>query len=442
MRPSRLSKPTILLAILGLCGPVVSLGQSATGPDAPRDYPYQPVSEATWQNPENLRWMTRNFSIKPSLMLPRGSLLVPLPYRIDSDFENRKLHLPGYPNVVQLGSFLQAADIDGYIVVKSGAILYERYFNDFDEHSHHSWFSSAKSLIGMAMGILVEEGRVDVERTPAEYLVPLAGSAFGQVTIRQMLDMTSALAYTHDPDALEPGHFRFEYFSRAGMFPPFQIFQETLEPASSKTVRGVRGLMPMLEANPSLSAGHTFEYQNINVDVAGWLIEEVSGVPLHMFLRDNIWAKLGTEHDAFMPTDPNYTALAAGGLSSTLRDAARFGLCIVNDGKVGGKQVIPKSWIQKTYQYSKADAAQFANHLKTDARDVSVFGTVKAYRNFWYILDKDQGAMASRGYLGQSIYVNSEKNIVIAYFASVPQMQKPADVEHLMFLSHALANQL
>ena len=113
MRLSRLSKPTILLAILGLCGTVVSLGQSATGPDAPRDYPYQPVSEATWQNPENLRWMTRNFSIKPSLMLPRGSLLVPLPYRIDSDFESRKLHLPGYPNVVQLGSFLQAADIDG-----------------------------------------------------------------------------------------------------------------------------------------------------------------------------------------------------------------------------------------------------------------------------------------------------------------------------------------
>jgi|GEM_PF-511354 len=406
-----------------------------------KDYPFQPVTEGNWMQEGNLRWMARNFSVKPTLLLSRGNQIFDIPRKATSDIEQRTFSLPGDLGQISILEALEAADTDAYMVIRDGTIIYERYFHDFSEYSHHSWFSSAKSLIGMAMGILVTEHKIDVGKTPADYLPPLKGSAFDKATIRQTLNMTTALGYTFEDSALQTGHFRHEYYARAGMLPAFEIFTKTLNPKTASVPRGIRGMTPLLQTAPQFVPGETFSYQNINVDIAGWLIEEISGMPLHHFLRDRIWAKLQTEHDALIPVDPNYTALASGGFSSTLRDAARFALAVLYEGKLGDETIFPTSWIRETYNYSEAEAKAFANHSKQPGPDFSALGAIKAYKNYWYIFDRNQGAMATRGFAGQSIYINKEKSVAILTFASAPQ-DKRDNSSRLMYLTHLLANDL
>jgi len=239
---------------------------------------------------------------------------------------------------------------------------------------------------------------------------------------------------------MTPGHVRFEYLQRAGMFPPYNVYQQSLDPNNSQVPRGVRSLIPALTSHPDIQPGELFNYQNINVDVIGWLIEAIAEQPLQEFLREHVWRELQTEHDAFMPTDPNFTALAAGGFSSTARDAARFGLAVLNDGQLGQEQIFPIAWIKDTYRYSDNDASAFAQR-EPSSSDFSAYGSVIAYRNYWYIHDQEQGAMATRGYGGQSIYINKASNVVIITFASgLAENRQASNV--LMYLSHELAKGL
>jgi CubicO group peptidase (beta-lactamase class C family) len=407
------------------------------------DFPAQPVTEATWhQSDETMRWMSRNFSVKPSLIVARGGSILDIPPdgKFSRTLDQRVFVVPGVAGPLKLADALTQAKVDAYLVLKNGKLLYEQYFQGFDEHSHHSWYSGAKSLVGMLVGNLVEDGLLDVHRPVVEYLPELKGSAYERVTVRQALNMTAGLAYTEDPEAMVPGHFRHEYLKRAGMLPPYDVLQQTLDPTSASIPRGVRGLMPLVEASKTIQPGQRFEYQNINVDVMGWLIESVTGQRLEKTLATAVWQKLGAEHDAFIPTDPNLTALTAGGFSSSARDAARFGLAVLNKGVLAGEQVFPAAWIENTCRYSAQDERVFANR-QTTAGDFSSLGSIKAYRNYWYIHDRDQCAMASRGFGGQSVYINRASGVVIVTFASSTAAHGKAK-NNLLYLTHLLANEV
>jgi CubicO group peptidase (beta-lactamase class C family) len=407
------------------------------------DHPPQEVTEANWsQTSDNMRWMSRNFSVKPSLLIPRGDGLLPLARHPDYDEEllQRSFAVPGTDGGLTLARALSDARVNAYLVLKDGKLLLEQYYNGFHPHMHHSWYSGAKSLIGMAIGLLVEQGRLDVEKTPAFYLPELKDSAYNSISIRQVLNMTTALAYTEDPDALQPGQFRHEYLQRAGMLPPYSVYMQTLDPAQANIPRGVRGLMPLLKPSESVQPGERFDYQNINVDVAGWLIESVAGQRLEQFLSERVWRKLQTEHDAIIPTDPNFTALAAGGFSSTARDAARFGLAVVNGGVLGNEKVFPPGWVADTCRATAADREAFANQVPTPG-DFTALGSIYAYKNYWYIQDGEDCAMTSRGFGGQSVYINRARGIVIVTFASSTAAESRAK-NRLLYLSHAMAGAL
>ncbi len=436
----RLLQRSLLVAVLPGFG--LSYAQQVELSGLP-DYPSQPVSEATWtRTAENMRWMSRNFSVKPSLILSRGEKLYEIPANFPGgpglgDFE---FIVPGNNLPLTLREVLEQAEVDAFLVLKADELIYEQYFNGFDAHTHHSWFSGAKSLLGMAVGILVEEGRLDVGKSPADYISELRESAYAGVTLQQVLNMTTALAYTSDPEAMNPGHLRHEYLKRGGMLPAFDIYLQTLEPSEENVPRGVRAVSTLVTASTSVDPGKSFDYQNINVDVLGWVIERASGQPLSEFLRDRVWRKLQTEHDAIMPTDPNYTALAAGGLSSTARDAARFGLSVVNGGLLGKAKIFPQAWIESTCRYNQADEQSFFDRRKT-AADFSAFGSVQAYRNYWYIHDRGECAMATRGFGGQSIYINRARGVVIVTFASALAEDREGN-NALMYVTHQLASRI
>ena len=128
----------------------------------------------------------------------------------------------------------------------------------------------------------------------------------------------------------------------------------SIDPALSDEPRGVRDMLPQFRQADGGTTGAMFQYQSPNVDVIGWLVERVTGEPLVDFIRQNIWAPLGAEHDAVFTTDVSFAPIATGGFNSTLRDAARFGLMALNDGCLD-KQIAPESWMKDTYDLRDED---------------------------------------------------------------------------------------
>ena len=370
-----------------------------------------------WRDADSVRWHLRNMSTLPALIMPRGRAVYNLPTGAAQDVENFTFEHQG--TKLRLGEAMQADCIDGYIVIQNGEVLFERYYDGFAAHDHHIWFSMTKSLISTTFGIAQAEFGIDESKSPAEFLPELAGSVFADVSIRNVLNMVTALNYTEEYDEMTPGSVHFEYFRRLGFMGDFELL--AIDPNISDEPRGVRDMLPRFEQAADATTGAMFQYQSPNVDVIGWLIERVTSRPLIDYMREKLWAPLATEHDGVFTVDVSFAPVATGGFNSTLRDAARFGLMALGDGKLGDTQIAPKSWIEDTYAMDAADNKAGAAAVNADPNHERFIDGFTGYRSFWWQFDQSQNERIAMGVHGQVIYVNKAKNLVIANFASPQQ---------------------
>ena len=169
-----------------------------------------------------------------------------------------------------------------------------------------------------------------------------------------------------------------------------------------------------IKADPARGPGDYFDYNSSNADLLGWLIARISGQPFQDYIQQNIWAKLGAEHDAYIAVDRAYMPAVTGGMNSTLRDALRFGIMIKDRGVFNGQKVIPASWIDQTLQVSERLETNMRNNSKYQA------DAWQAYHNMWWILDAEAGEYCAVGIHGQVIYINRKADTVMAWFSSQP----------------------
>ena len=370
-----------------------------------------------WREPDNVRWHLRNMSTLPALIMPRGDAVYDLKTGTENDVENFTYEYQG--RNLSLGEAMREECIDGYMVVQNGEVLFERYYDNFHAHDHHIWFSMTKSLISTAFGIAQAEFGIDEDKTPADFLPELADSVFAEVRVRDVLNMVTALNYTEEYDEMTPGSVHFEYFRRLGFMGDFELL--AIDPAQSDEPRGVRDMLPRFEQAQGGVTGAMFQYQSPNVDVIGWLIERVTGRALMDYMREKLWVPMATEHDGVFTVDVSFAPVATGGFNSTLRDAVRFGLMALGDGKLGDTQIAPVDWMQDTYKMSDADKQAGAASVNADPAHERFIDGFTGYRSFWWQFDQAQGERLAMGVHGQVIYVNPAKNLVIANFASPAQ---------------------
>lgn len=370
-----------------------------------------------WREPDNVRWHLRNMSTLPALIMPRGGPVFDLKTGIEKDVEHFSYEHNG--RTLSLADAMRDDCVDGYMVVQNGEILFERYYDNFRAHDHHIWFSMTKSLISTTFGIAQAEFGIDESKTPADFLPELADSVFSKVTVRDVLNMVTALNYTEEYDEMTPGSVHFEYFRRLGFMGDFELL--AIDPAQSDEPRGVRDMLPRFEQADGGVTGAMFQYQSPNVDVIGWLIERITGRPLIDYMRDKLWVPLGSEHDGVFTVDVSFAPVATGGFNSTLRDAVRFGLMALGDGKLGDTQIAPESWITDTYNMTQADKKAGAAAVNADPSHERFIDGFTGYRSFWWQFDQAQGERIAMGVHGQVIYVNKAKNLVIANFSSPAQ---------------------
>lgn len=319
---------------------------------------------------------------------------------------------------------------DGLVVVQGDRIVHEGYYGEFEARDQHLWFSMTKSLVSAVFGLLEEAGRVDLDASPADYIPELKDSAFARVTIQEVLNHTTALAFKENYTDPSSDFARF-YGPALGM--TYVPGGADVQPGQTE-VYGVHDfLVHFVKPDAQLQPGDAFDYNSANADVLGWLVARLTNQPLQTVIADHIWSQLGTEHDAYMVVDRAYMPVATGGFNATLRDSARFGVMVRDGGVFNGRRVLPEGWLDAMLAVDSKNVDNMRNN--------PVYATMPwhAYRNMWWLLDPEQGEFCAVGIHGQVIYINRAADTVMVWFSSQPDASSAASPHFLPKLEAARA---
>lgn len=285
---------------------------------------------------------------------------------------------------------------DGFLVCHRGRLIAETYFNDMKRHSPHLSQSVAKSVVGTLAGVMHHEGLLDLDAPLPDIVPELADCGYAEATLNQALDMQTGVRFTEDYGVPNSDMTRIDIAS--GWRPP--------RPGEAvPTIRDVILTLPKERAH-----GESFLYRSIETDVVAWAIERVAGAPLAHLLSNRIWSRIGAERDAFFTVDSAGTALADGGFNATLRDYARFGLMMLNRGRVGDAQIVPEAWVDSC---RAGEPEKFGEPYTNTMPD-------GAYRRHWWILDAGRGDIMARGVFGQLIYIDFETDFLAVILSAWP----------------------
>ena len=299
---------------------------------------------------------------------------------------------------------LDGACVDGILVLREGRIVYERYPRGMTAETPHLCQSITKAMTSCVVAGLVEAGSLAVDDAVAAHVPELALSAYGDATVRHLLDMTVGIRYEDDLDRPEYDGARL---CRLQGVQPALADDEPGSAYDFATTTRKEG-----------EHGALFHYVSLNTIVLGWVMERATGLSVPELVRRHLWSKLGAEHDAYLLLDGAGSAQLDGGLSCSLRDLARFGLMLVQGGRLDGVQVVPERWLDDVRR--NGDKAAFAAAAETWGDGGDYAGC--SYRScFWVRELADHTVFSAVGWLGQRVYVNSDAGVVVAMFSSVPQ---------------------
>lgn len=354
-----------------------------------------------------LRWTVCHFrQLMPTVGVGRG-LDAPIPFerKLDDAIDALTFTPLGGGAPMTWAQSLSANYTDGIVILHDGVIVYERYAGCLDDAGKHGAMSVTKSLTGLMGEMLAAEGKLDETAKVATIVPELASSAFGDATVRQVLDMTTGLRYNED--YADPDADVWRYGAAGNPLPKPEGYT------------GPRSYFEYLETVAKEGEhGAAFGYKTINTDALGWIIARVAGMSVADLLTDRIWSKMGAEQDAYYTVDSIGTPFAGGGLNAGLRDLARIGQLMLDGGVINGRRLIPEAAIEKIR--NGGDKATFAK------AGYSLL-TGWSYRGMWWVTHNEDGAYMARGVHGQAIYIDPKARMVIARFASTPQAGNAAN---------------
>ena len=302
---------------------------------------------------------------------------------------------------IDYNQFLEVTHTDAIVILKSGVIIEEQYFSGMTLSSQHILMSVSKSLLGLLIGILIDQNLFKLDQLATDILPELEATAYKGASIRQLLDMRTGVAFEEDYLAT---HGKIIDYRKATNWNP----APKDEPESD-----LRSFYSHLTGSDG-PHGENFHYVSPNTDLLGWLIEKASGSRYVDLMEELIWKPMGATYPASMTVDRLGAPRVAGGMSSTARDLAIIGQLIINNGVHNNKQIVPSDWITdikcngNKQAWDNGDFAQYYPSIDMH------------YRSKWYVErnGKNTRTIFGLGVHGQNLFVDIEKELVIAKFSS------------------------
>jgi CubicO group peptidase (beta-lactamase class C family) len=274
--------------------------------------------------------------------------------------------------------YLQSSGTTAFLVIHDDELVYERYFNGYNERSLNTSFSMAKSFASALVGIAIDEGYIKrVDEPITNYIPELLekDKRFRSITIRHLLTMTSGIKYEEGGDL------------------PWSEDADDTKTYYATDLREL-ALNCQIEGKP----GKYFEYNNYNPLLMGMILERATGMPVSHYMEEKLWKPAGMEADASWSLDSKKDGFEKmeSGVNARARDFARFGMLFAKEGNVRGKQLISRGWVKES---TRADT-------NTDPS--------LDYQYFWWVNTTDgKNHFSAQGNYGQYIYVAPEKDLVI-----------------------------
>ena len=293
---------------------------------------------------------------------------------IDGDLKNVSYKVDG--ETFTVGDFMKREPLMGMAVVKGDTIRLEHYAEDHNPESVWISFSVTKSFTSTLIGAAIKDGFINsIEDTVETYLPRLKGSAYGAVSIKNILQMSSGVAWNEnytDPNS---------DVSKAG------------------SLQGV-ALTDYLGALPQNHApGTVFNYNTAESNLLGEVLRAAIGNSATDYMNAKVWQGFGMEHwRNWMQSAPSAGETGGCCVSASIRDYARLGI-FVKKGAVNatGESLVPEGWMKEATSPSKGYAG---------------------YGYKWWL--EGDGAYAASGIFGQGIYIDPQRDVVISLHSNAP----------------------
>jgi CubicO group peptidase (beta-lactamase class C family) len=278
----------------------------------------------------------------------------------------------------------------GLIIVQDGKIRLEKYALGYAPDGRWTSFSVAKSFTSTLVGAAVKDGFIkSLDDKVTAYIPGLKGSAYDDVSVRQLLTMTSGVQWNED------------YTDPKSDVAQFNLQQPV--PGEDITVSYMKTLPR------EAPAGSKWVYKTGETNLIGVLVSSATGKTLSAYLSEKVWRPFGMEQNAVWMLGPTGHEISGCCLSASLRDYARFGEFILGGGVAGGQTVLPDDWLAAA---------------TTKQADIDMPGRGYGYQ--WWT--NDDGSFAAQGIFGQGIFIDPKRRLVIASNGNWPTATDPEGV--------------
>jgi CubicO group peptidase (beta-lactamase class C family) len=263
------------------------------------------------------------------------------------------------------------------IIVHDGKVRLERYGLGFDAAGRWTSFSVAKSMTSTLVGAAIRDGHIrSMDDKVSDYIEEMKGSAYDDVSIRQLLTMTSGVRWNEDYGDPNSDVARFN--------------NHQPEP-------GVDSLVSYLRRLPrEAPAGTRWHYSTGETNLVGVLIGRATKKPLAAYLSEKIWIPAGMEQSATWILSKTGHEISGCCIQAATRDYARYGLFILNGAKgADGRLIVPEGWL-----------------AEATSERVGIGRPGRGYGYQWWTYT--DGSFAARGIFGQGIFIDPKRRLVIA----------------------------
>lgn len=285
---------------------------------------------------------------------------------------------PGPPLALPLDvdAYMQGQRSAALLVLHQGTVRLERYGLGFDAAGRWTSFSVAKSITSTLVGAAVREGHIkSMDDKVSDYISEMKGSAYDDVSIRQLLTMTSGVQWNENYADPNSDVARFN---------------------NHQPEEGVDALVSYLRKLPRAApAGTRWLYSTGETNLVGILVSRATQKPLATYLSETIWKPVGMEQQATWILSKTGQEISGCCLQASTRDYARFGQFILDGAKVNGQSILPDDWLPQA---------------TTTRTPIGVAGRGYGYQWWTY----DDGSFAARGIFGQGIFIDPRRQLVIA----------------------------
>lgn len=272
-----------------------------------------------------------------------------------------------------------------FLIIQNDSIVHESYFDGYTKDSKSNSFSMAKSVITMALGKAIMEGKIkSLDQKVVDFFPQLKGKFAKEVTVGDLSSMASGLSWD------EKYYSPFSIVTRA-------YFDDDLK----KVILG-------LEINEK--PAQSFKYLSGATQLLAMCIEKATGEYVSDYVSKNFWQPLGAENEALWQLDhePDGIEKAYCCIASNARDFARLGKLYLNDGKWNGKQILDSTFVQKCITPRFPESPQYG------------YG-------FWMHTINNKKLFYLRGHLGQFVIVIPEDNLIIVRLGHIKGLQTETD---------------